>query len=102
MKEAKSEFIAIAQILSWGGNVDDVPRDDRAEFGRWALAQLGLCPQDALDKELCVILRRKEKIIAIKLHREKTGFGLKESKLYVEELAKKHGIDTRPDNCNEI
>jgi ribosomal protein L7/L12 len=52
--------------------------------------EAGLEPDEALDSgpspEIVDLIRRGEKLEAIKLYREKTGVGLKEAKAFVESL----------------
>jgi ribosomal protein L7/L12 len=52
--------------------------------------EVGLEPDEALDSdpsaEIVDLIRRGEKLEAIKLYREKTGVGLKEAKAFVESL----------------
>lgn len=52
----------------------------------------------SLDAEILNLLQAGKKIDAIKLHRRKSGLGLKESKDYVEALAAKYNIVT-PGGC---
>lgn len=53
------------------------------------------------DTEILDVLRRDGMIHAIKLHRERTGQGLKESKEAVERLARQHGIEL-PRGCMSV
>lgn len=46
-----------------------------------------------MDKELLVLCGNGKKLEAIKLYKDSTGLGLKQSKDYVEQLARAHGID---------
>jgi ribosomal protein L7/L12 len=46
-------------------------------------------PHEQLDEALLPLVREGRKIEAIKLHREQTGLGLRESKEYVEALQKR-------------
>jgi ribosomal L7/L12-like protein len=50
------------------------------------LANLGIDPQEGLDRQIVELMRSGRKIEAIKVYREQTGAGLKESKDYVEGL----------------
>jgi hypothetical protein len=50
------------------------------------LTNLGIDPNQGLDKQLSELVRSGQKIEAIKLYREQTGIGLKEAKEYVERL----------------
>jgi len=50
----------------------------------------------AREPEILRLLRNGQKIQAIKLHREATSLGLKESKEAVEALARRHGIVNQP------
>ncbi len=50
------------------------------------LANLGIDPNEGLDRQIVELMRSGQKIQAIKLYREQTGAGLKESKDYVEGL----------------
>src|SRR5262245_51612226 len=54
-------------------------------------------PQElrAFKRQLLELLKQGQKIQAIKLYREKTGKGLKESKDAVEDLAAQHDIASR-------
>ena len=52
-----------------------------------------------VEPELLSLLRRGEKIQAIKLYREKTGAGLKEAKDAVEALARRHGLTPKATGC---
>jgi hypothetical protein len=53
-------------------------------------------PSSGHDDEYLDLLRRGEKIEAIKLYRERTGAGLKEAKDAVEALGARHGIQPQP------
>ncbi len=50
------------------------------------LANLGIEPNQGLDKQIVDLVRSGQKIEAIKLYREQSGVGLKEAKDYVESL----------------
>jgi Ribosomal protein L7/L12 C-terminal domain len=50
------------------------------------LTNLGIDPNQGLDKQISDLVRSGQKIEAIKLYREQTGVGLKEAKDYVERL----------------
>ena len=50
------------------------------------LANLGIDPYEGMDQQIIELVRGGQKIQAIKLYREQTGAGLKESKDYVEGL----------------
>lgn len=54
---------------------------------------------DAQLDEVLAALRAQKKIEAIKLYREATDLGLKDSKDAVEALAKQHGIAARGSGC---
>lgn len=56
-------------------------------------------PPDDLEGRVLEEMRQGRKISAIKLHREATGMGLKESKEAVEALAAQHGIVARGGGC---
>lgn len=62
-------------------------------------------PEDAaapameLEAEIIPLLKEGRKIEAIKLHRERTGAGLKESKEAVERLAEREGIHLPRSGC---
>lgn len=45
-----------------------------------------------LDEELLDLLRKGEKLNAVKLYKDTTGIGLRESKNYVDQLAKANGM----------
>jgi len=47
-----------------------------------------------LDREIMELARAGSKLKAVKHYHETEGKGLKESKLYVDELCKKHGIES--------
>lgn len=51
-------------------------------------------PASIADNEILELLRRGNKIAAIKLYRERTGDGLKDSKEAVEALGRAHGISS--------
>jgi ribosomal protein L7/L12 len=57
--------------------------------------------QDAnsLEGQIVVLMQRQQKIEAIKLYRQKTGAGLKESKDAVEAMAVKNGVNPKPAGC---
>lgn len=57
---------------------------------------------DPLDREILELFRTRGKIAAIKRHREATGTGLKESKEYVEALARKTGIVAPAGGCSSM
>jgi len=50
------------------------------------LTNLGIEPNQGLDKQLADLVRSGQKIEAIKLYRQQAGVGLKEAKQYVEGL----------------
>ena len=54
---------------------------------------------DEFDRELLGLVRAGRKIEAIKRHRGRTRFALKESKDYVEALAARHGIVPAKSGC---
>ena len=56
-------------------------------------------PANELDDEVLELLQSGQKISAIKLHRERTGVGLKEAKDAVEALATQHGVVPKPTGC---
>jgi hypothetical protein len=56
-------------------------------------------PASDFEATILGLLKGGKKIDAIKLYREKTGLGLKESKDAVEVLAAKHGIVTQGSGC---
>ena len=66
------------------------------EVGRQVALLGGTPPPPASDaeREILDLVRGGNKIAAIKLHRERTGTGLKEAKDAVETLARAHGINT--------
>ena len=47
-----------------------------------------------LDNEILELCRQGKKLVAVKLHLDATGIGLRESKDYVDKLAAEHGIVT--------
>lgn len=52
---------------------------------------------NSLDNEILELCRQGKKLSAIKLLKEATGIGLRESKNYVDKLAVKHGIISSAD-----
>jgi ribosomal protein L7/L12 len=56
-------------------------------------------PAVGLDAELLKLLADGQKLPAIKLHRQQTGGGLKDSKDYVESLARQHGVAVPARGC---
>jgi len=56
-------------------------------------------PSGDLERQLEQLLRRQQKIAAIKLYRERTGLGLKEAKDAVEAFAAKHNIPSKSIGC---
>ncbi len=62
-------------------------------------ARSGATASGGLDDEVLSLLRRGQKIGAIKLYREQTGAGLKEAKDAVEALARQHGIQATGAGC---
>jgi hypothetical protein len=46
----------------------------------------------SIEAEVLGLMRRRKKIEAIKVYRQRTGIGLKEAKDFVEALAAKHGV----------
>ena len=81
----QNSFIAIAQILAWGGSLDMVPQDERVTFGREVLASMSQY-RNGLDRAIMEFKEGGRKIEAIKFYRQHTNVGLKESKDYVERL----------------
>jgi ribosomal protein L7/L12 len=63
-----------------------------------ALGSMSHSPE-GFDLELLELLRAGQKIEAIRRHREATHAGLRESKDYVEDLARRHGIQVKPAGC---
>lgn len=43
-----------------------------------------------IDSEIVTLLNRGQKILAIKRHRELTGYGIRDSKEYIDNLISKH------------
>lgn len=80
--------------------------DELARSGNYTLrtalgAEMPAPPHHALpetivqvgqDERIIALLRRGQKIEAIKEYRDQTGLGLKEAKDQIDELARKHGI----------
>jgi hypothetical protein len=54
------------------------------------------------EKEILGLMKGGKKIEAIKLYRQKTGFGLKESKDAVDALAAKYGIESKGVGCASV
>lgn len=52
-----------------------------------------------LEQQVVALLRRSQLISAIKLYREQTGQNLRESKLAVEAIGRKHGIVPKNISC---
>ena len=61
-------------------------------LSRSAVADMYPAPASAQEQEILRLLREQKKITAIKVHRQATGLGLKESKEAVEALARRHGL----------
>lgn len=57
-----------------------------------SIAEMYPAPDPVAEHEILRLLREGKKIMAIKIHREATGLGLKESKEAVEALAQRHGL----------
>lgn len=67
-----------------------------------ALAEMYPAPDSAAEHEILRLVRDGKKISAIKIHRETTGLGLKESKEAVEALARRHGVSNGPSNTGGL
>ena len=52
---------------------------------------VGASPEDALERQVIEFIRADRVIEAVKLYRERTGLGLKESKDAVDNLRRLHG-----------
>lgn len=86
------EITAIEQLYNAHKNVSD--EGVKNHIRRAALRQLSLMmpvsrvvdQKAVMDREIRRIYQTEGKIPAIKYHRSKTGYGLKESKEYVEAL----------------
>jgi hypothetical protein len=75
----------------------ELPSDDPTTATPAATAPI---PSGAEDEtELLDLLRRGRKIDAIKLHRQRTGAGLKEAKDAVEALAVRNGLPASGPGC---
>jgi Ribosomal protein L7/L12 C-terminal domain len=78
-------FLGLSLFARGGGNVG--PRllslDRKLNL---ILENLGIDPNQGIDKQVAELMRGGQKIEAIKLYREQTGVGLKEAKDYVEGL----------------
>ena len=61
-------------------------------------AQTAPAPE-GVDDRLWELLKKGEKIQAIKLYREQTGAGLAEAKAAVEAIARRHGLDMKGVGC---
>ena len=53
--------------------------------------EAGASPEDALERQVIEFIRADRVIEAVKLYRERTGLGLKESKDAVDDLRRLHG-----------
>jgi ribosomal protein L7/L12 len=69
---------------------------DAVAAGRDVALPAPASPAPAGDRDLVELLKAGRKIDAIKLHRERTGLGLKEAKDAVEALAAREGIVAGP------
>lgn len=63
-----------------------------SSLSKTAVAEMYPAPGSAKEQEILRLLRGQQKIMAIRVHREATGLGLKESKEAVEALARRHGL----------
>jgi hypothetical protein len=52
-----------------------------------------------LEADVLELMKAQQKLQAVKLYRQQTGVGLKESKDFVEALAAKHGIAAGGSGC---
>jgi ribosomal protein L7/L12 len=59
----------------------------------------GAVPPNDVDADLWDLLKKGEKIQAIKLYRERTGAGLAEAKRAVEAIGRQHGIPMQGAGC---
>jgi hypothetical protein len=80
-------FVFVFLILLRGGGRDYSARlrgiDRKLDL---VLGNLGIDPDQGVDKQVAELARSGQKIEAIKLYRAQTGVGLKEAKDYVEGL----------------
>lgn len=74
---------------------DAVERIERGDAVRIASASVG----EDVENQILDLLRRGRKIDAIKLYREQTGQGLKQSKEAVETLAEQRGVNLPRSGC---
>ena len=70
-----------------------------ATAGRIVAAKADPPSEPGFETELLDLLSQGRKIDAIKLHRERTRLGLKESKEAVEALAARHGLAAKGSGC---
>jgi ribosomal protein L7/L12 len=54
---------------------------------------------DDVDADLWELLKKGQKIAAIRLYRQRTGIGLAEAKAAVETIGRKHGLDLKGAGC---
>lgn len=81
----RSNFIAVARLVQWGGDIRSVPQDIREAFAKYVLENLGHPDFDVT--ELRSLVASGQPIQAIKLYRELVpGTGLKEAKDFVDKL----------------
>jgi ribosomal protein L7/L12 len=62
----------------------------------------GAVPPNDVDADLWDLMKKGEKIQAIKLYRERTGAGLAEAKRAVEAIARQHGIPLQGAGCASL
>jgi large subunit ribosomal protein L7/L12 len=78
------------------------PAATRCEKCGAELAGLAEQPQEPVDDTLMDLIRRGQKINAIKLYRERTGLGLKEAKDAVEALERGESTRSPKNNPTEL
>ncbi|MGC3967546.1 MAG: hypothetical protein QM775_09305 [Pirellulales bacterium] len=90
----KIEAIRIFRERTGSGLREAKDAVEAMEAGRQAFSDGGVVPPPATmeENEILELVRRGNMIAAIKLHRERTGEGLKDAKDAVEALAAAHGI----------
>jgi ribosomal protein L7/L12 len=81
----------IAQLKAEVGRLTDLVNGLYKHLGI-GQAQAQALMSNEPPAEMIDAIRNGQKIVAIKLQRERTGEGLAEAKLYVEELARQYGL----------
>jgi ribosomal protein L7/L12 len=92
----KIEAIKVLREATGAGLAEAKRAVEAIERGEWSPSAIAASDSDL---ELLQLFQERGKIAAIKLHRERTGAGLKESKDFVEALAVQHGIEAPRGGC---